>query len=103
MHGITSRYAAFGRSWFDDRSPVWSHSLDTNAIRSAEANTVIVGSVERMTRAPFVVGKAEEAYWRTMKLEDTTLCWRFINPLISSPSSCAPARSLLQTKAEPQT
>jgi acetyl-CoA acyltransferase len=52
------------------------------AIRCGEADLIIAGGVESMSRAPFVVGKAESAFARTAKLEDTTLGWRFINPEI---------------------
>jgi acetyl-CoA acyltransferase len=52
------------------------------AIRCGEADLIIAGGVENMSRAPFVMGKAESAFARTAKLEDTTLGWRFINPEI---------------------
>ena len=54
------------------------------AIKSGEAELVIAGGVESMSRAPFVVGKADSAYSRSMKLEDTTMGWRFINPLMKA-------------------
>lgn len=50
------------------------------AIRSGEADLVIAGGVESMSRAPFVVGKVDEAFSRSMRLEDTTIGWRFVNP-----------------------
>jgi 3-oxoadipyl-CoA thiolase len=43
---------------------------------------VIAGGVESMTRAPFVLGKADSAFARTAKMEDTTIGWRFVNPLM---------------------
>jgi 3-oxoadipyl-CoA thiolase len=49
------------------------------AIKSGEADLVIAGGVESMSRAPFVVAKADTAFSRSMKMEDTTLGWRFIN------------------------
>jgi hypothetical protein len=49
------------------------------AIRTGEANLVIAGGVESMTRAPFVMGKAESAFTRAAKIEDTTMGWRFVN------------------------
>ena len=49
------------------------------AIRTGEANLLIAGGVESMSRAPFVIAKADTAFSRNMKLEDTTLGWRFIN------------------------
>lgn len=50
------------------------------AIKSGEGHLIIAGGVESMSRAPFVMGKAETAYGRAHKLEDTTMGWRFINP-----------------------
>jgi 3-oxoadipyl-CoA thiolase len=50
------------------------------AIKSGDADLVIAGGVESMSRAPFVVGKADAAFSRSMKLEDTTIGWRFVNP-----------------------
>ncbi len=52
------------------------------AIVSGEADLVIAGGVESMSRAPFVLGKAEDAFGRGQKLEDTTIGWRFVNPRI---------------------
>src|ERR1700693_2473942 len=54
------------------------------AIKSGEAELVIAGGVERMARAPFVVGKSDSAFSRTMKMEDTTMGWRFVNPLMKA-------------------
>jgi 3-oxoadipyl-CoA thiolase len=50
------------------------------AIASGEIELAIAGGVESMSRAPFVMGKAETAYSRNMKVEDTTIGWRFVNP-----------------------
>src|SRR6195256_1357482 len=50
------------------------------AIKSGELELVIAGGVESMSRAPFVMGKADAAFSRAMKMEDTTLGWRFVNP-----------------------
>jgi 3-oxoadipyl-CoA thiolase len=52
------------------------------AIKSGEASLVIAGGVESMSRAPFVMSKSETAFARTAKIEDTTIGWRFINPLM---------------------
>ncbi|MDO4250117.1 MAG: 3-oxoadipyl-CoA thiolase [Moraxella sp.] len=52
------------------------------AIKSGEAHLIIAGGVESMSRAPFVMGKAETAFARTQKIEDTTMGWRFINPAL---------------------
>jgi 3-oxoadipyl-CoA thiolase len=54
------------------------------AIRSGEVELVIAGGVESMSRAPFVMGKADSAYSRATKLEDSTMGWRFINPLMKA-------------------
>ena len=54
------------------------------AIRAGEIEFAIVGGVESMTRAPFVTGKAAEPFQRTAELQDTTIGWRFINPLIKA-------------------
>ncbi|RPH30719.1 3-oxoadipyl-CoA thiolase [Buttiauxella warmboldiae] len=54
------------------------------AIKSGETNLMIAGGVESMSRAPFVMGKAESAFERRMKMEDTTIGWRFINPLMKA-------------------
>lgn len=52
------------------------------AIRSGEADLIIAGGVESMSRAPFVVPKAETAFSRVASIEDTTIGWRLINPLM---------------------
>src|SRR5499425_2626336 len=54
------------------------------AIKSGEADLVIAGGVESMSRAPFVMGKADSAFSRVAKIEDTTIGWRFINPLMKA-------------------
>jgi 3-oxoadipyl-CoA thiolase len=54
------------------------------AIRSGEMEFAIAGGVESMTRAPFVQGKAMEAFARTAEIYDTTIGWRFINPLMKA-------------------
>src|SRR6202140_4585103 len=54
------------------------------AIRCGETQFAIAGGVESMTRAPLVMGKAEEAFQRSADVADTTLGWRFINPLIKA-------------------
>jgi acetyl-CoA acyltransferase len=54
------------------------------AIKSGEAGLIIAGGVESMSRAPFVMGKAESAFSRAMKLEDTTMGWRFVNALMKA-------------------
>ncbi|MDQ6618656.1 MAG: 3-oxoadipyl-CoA thiolase [Pseudomonadota bacterium] len=64
-------------------------SLDAIAIaartlRCGEADLVIAGGVESMSRAPFVLPKADLAFSRTAKIEDTTIGWRFVNPLMKA-------------------
>lgn len=54
------------------------------AIKSGEAELIIAGGVESMSRAPFVMGKADAAFSRAAKIEDTTIGWRFINPLMKA-------------------
>src|ERR1700730_14421680 len=52
------------------------------AIRAGDIDLAIAGGVESMTRAPFVMGKAAEAFSRAAEIYDTTIGWRFINPLM---------------------
>ena len=56
-------------------------AIAARAIKSGETSLMIAGGVESMSRAPFVMAKAESAFSRATKIEDTTLGWRFINPL----------------------
>ncbi len=56
----------------------------SRAIKSGEADLIIAGGVESMSRSPFVVGKADAAFSRSVKLEDTTMGWRFINPAMKA-------------------
>jgi len=53
--------------------------LAARSIKAGEAHLIIAGGVESMTRAPFVMGKADSAFSRAAKIEDTTLGWRFVN------------------------
>ena len=55
-------------------------AMAARAIKAGEADLIIAGGVESMSRAPLVMGKSESAYGRSQKLEDTTMGWRFINP-----------------------
>ena len=50
------------------------------AIRAGEADLMIAGGVESMSRAPFVIAKADTAFSRSARIEDTTIGWRFVNP-----------------------
>jgi 3-oxoadipyl-CoA thiolase len=54
--------------------------IAARVIKSGEASLIIAGGVESMSRAPFVMGKAEAPFSRGAKMEDTTIGWRFINP-----------------------
>jgi acetyl-CoA acyltransferase len=59
-------------------------SVAARAIKSGEASLMIAGGVESMSRAPFVIGKAETAFSRAAKIEDTTIGWRFVNPAMKA-------------------
>jgi len=58
--------------------------IAAQAIRSGDADLIIAGGVESMTRAPYVLGKAGSPFDRGQKIEDTTLGWRFINPAMKA-------------------
>jgi 3-oxoadipyl-CoA thiolase len=57
-------------------------SIATRAIKTGENSLVFAGGVESMSRAPFVMAKSDVAFHRGLKLEDTTIGWRFVNPLM---------------------
>jgi len=59
-------------------------ALCARAIKSDETALMIAGGVESMSRAPFVMGKAEAAFSRAARIEDTTIGWRFVNPLMKA-------------------
>jgi len=58
--------------------------IAARAIEAGETSLMIAGGVESMSRAPFVLPKAESAYSRAAKIEDTTIGWRFVNPLMKA-------------------
>ncbi len=58
--------------------------IAARAIKSGETSLMIAGGVESMTRAPFVMAKADSAFSRTARVEDTTIGWRFVNPLMKA-------------------
>ncbi len=58
--------------------------IGARAILSGQANLIIAGGSESMTRAPFVMGKADSAFSRAARIEDTTIGWRFVNPLMKA-------------------
>ncbi len=68
--------------------------IAARAIKSGECDLLVAGGVESMSRAPFVMGKAESAFSRNAKIEDTTIGWRFVNPLM---------KQLYETHSMPQT
>ena len=57
-------------------------AVAARAIKSGEVDLVIAGGVESMTRAPFVMGKADSAFSRSASVHDTTIGWRFVNPVM---------------------
>jgi acetyl-CoA acyltransferase len=59
-------------------------AIASRGIKCGEAEMIIAGGVESMSRAPFVQGKAEDAYSRALKMEDTTIGWRFVNPMMKA-------------------
>ena len=69
-------------------------SMAARAIKAGEDALVIAGGVESMSRAPFVMGKAESAYSRNAAIFDTTIGWRFVNPVM---------KKLYDTHSMPQT
>jgi 3-oxoadipyl-CoA thiolase len=58
--------------------------IAARAIKSGETSLMIAGGVESMSRAPFVMGKSDAAFSRSAKIEDTTIGWRFINPVMKA-------------------
>ncbi|MBL8427993.1 MAG: 3-oxoadipyl-CoA thiolase [Dechloromonas sp.] len=68
--------------------------LAARSIKSGETTLMIAGGVESMSRAPFVMGKAESAFSRQAAIYDTTIGWRFINPMM---------KKLYETHSMPQT
>ncbi len=65
-------------------SSVDAIAVAARAIKTGENSVVIAGGVESMSRAPFVMPKGDRAFSRSMKLEDTTIGWRFVNPLMKA-------------------
>jgi acetyl-CoA acyltransferase len=59
-------------------------AVASRAIKSGEIDLVIAGGVESMSRAPFVMGKADTPFSRNVKIEDTTIGWRFLNPAMKT-------------------
>jgi acetyl-CoA acyltransferase len=55
-------------------------AMAARAIKANEADLIIAGGVESMSRAPYVMGKSDSVFGRSQKIEDTTMGWRFINP-----------------------
>jgi 3-oxoadipyl-CoA thiolase len=65
-------------------SSLESVSVAARAIKSGEAELIVAGGVESMSRAPFVMAKAEDAFSRSATIEDTTIGWRFVNPAMKA-------------------
>src|SRR5580704_10665887 len=59
-------------------------AMTARSIKTGEADLMIAGGVESMSRAPFVMGKAEGAFSRNAEFFDTTIGWRFINPVLKT-------------------
>ncbi len=59
-------------------------AIAARAVKSGETELMIAGGVESMSRAPFVMGKAESAFSRSAQIYDTTIGWRFVNPLMKA-------------------
>jgi len=68
--------------------------IAARAIKSGETDLMIAGGVESMSRAPFVMGKADNAYSRQAAIYDSTIGWRFVNPLM---------KQMYDTHSMPQT
>ena len=84
-----ARRSAGQRAGRDDQSPVrlrprCGQSRRARDSHAAKPSSSIAGGVESMTRAPFVMAKADSAFSRTAKIEDTTIGWRFVNPLMKA-------------------
>jgi len=58
--------------------------MAANAIRAGEAEVILAGGVESMSRAPFVMPKADAAFSRRAEIFDTTIGWRFVNPVLKA-------------------
>src|SRR6516162_9300791 len=59
-------------------------AMAARAVKTGEAEVVLAGGVESMSRAPFVIPKAAEAFSRNAEMFDTTIGWRFVNPLLKA-------------------
>ncbi|MEM1192706.1 MAG: 3-oxoadipyl-CoA thiolase [Pseudomonadota bacterium] len=59
-------------------------TLAARAIKAGEASMIVAGGVESMSRAPFVMGKADKPFARDAQMFDTTIGWRFVNPLLKA-------------------
>jgi acetyl-CoA acyltransferase len=73
------------------------------AVKSGEAELMIAGGVESMSRAPFVLPKAESAFSRNAEIYDTTIGWRFVNPLMKAQYGVAQANGRLDREIVPVT
>ena len=71
-----------------------------NAIKTGEGDLMIAGGVESMSRAPFVIGKAESAFGRTPQMYDSTMGWRFINKKLDQQYGTDPMPKTAENLAE---
>ena len=74
--------------------------IGANAIGAGEGELIIAGGVESMSRAPFVIGKAESAYGRTPRMYDTTMGWRFVNKKLDGQYGTDPMPKTAENLAE---
>ncbi len=70
------------------------------AVQTGQLELVVAGGVESMSRAPLVMGKAEGAFQRSAKIEDTTIGWRFVNPLMEKQYGTASMPETAENVAE---
>jgi 3-oxoadipyl-CoA thiolase len=75
-------------------------SAGANAILAGEAEMIIAGGVESMSRSPFVIGKAAAPFDRAPKMEDTTMGWRFVNPKLDALYGTEPMPRTAENLAE---
>ncbi|PWC84171.1 3-oxoadipyl-CoA thiolase [Azospirillum sp. TSO5] len=75
-------------------------ALAARGVRAGEQSLLLAGGVESMSRAPFVMGKADGAFSRAMRLEDTTMGWRFVNPRLKASHGVDTMPETAETVAE---
>ena len=75
-------------------------ALAARGVRAGEQSLLLAGGAESMSRAPFVMGKADGAFSRAMRLEDTTMGWRFVNPRLKASHGVDTMPETAETVAE---